>query len=328
MKNKLTALVGLIIAAILLIYMCVFIVRYDEVVVRTTFNKADAPELDKATGLVARKVDGSPVNPGSVCYEPGLYFKWPWPFQDIKRYPTLLQVLDGQIEEQQTADRKSVIIRMYVTWRIEDPYSFFVSLQSLDKAKDQLRPSMLNLKSVVARYRFDQLVNTDKSKLKLDEMEAEMLKEMQKSQLSAQVSYGIKVENLGITRVVLPQRVTTSVFERMRAERFVLAEKARAEGDAQAAQIRTEAQSTRSTILAFAELRATQLRAEGDQEAAKYYTQFSKDQDFAVFLRQVEALKAILANNTTFVLNSEISPIDLFKNEPGTAKQVKPAPAK
>ncbi len=328
MKNKLTAIVGLIIGAILLIYMCTFIVRYDEVVVRTTFNRADAPKLN-ADGLLARNANGTPENPGSVCYEPGLYFKWPWPFQDIKRYPTLLQVMDGQIEEQQTADRKSVIIKMYITWRIEDPYSFFVSLQSLDRAKDQLRTPMLNLKAVVARYRFDQIVNTDTSKLKLEEMEAEMLKEIQKSQASAKVSYGIKVENLGVTRVVLPQRVTSSVFERMRAERFVLAEKARAEGDAQASQIRTEALSTRSTILAFAELRATQLRAEGDQEAAKYYAQFSKDQDFAVFLRQVEALKAILANNTTFVLNSEISPLTLFKTEPGTDKQgAKPAPAK
>ena len=63
MKNKLTFLIALAILAVLLSFMFFFQVRYDEVAVLTTFEKAD-----KET---------------SIKTDPGLYFRWPWPVQRV-----------------------------------------------------------------------------------------------------------------------------------------------------------------------------------------------------------------------------------------------------
>ena len=55
---------------------------------------------------------------------------------------------------------------------------------------------------------------------------------------------------------------------------------------------------------AFAERRAQAIRAEGDLEAERYFAQFKEDQDFAIFLRQMDALREMLKHNTTFVLDA------------------------
>jgi rod shape determining protein RodA len=61
----------------------------------------------------------------------------------------------------------------------------------------------------------------------------------------------------------------------------------------------------RNRILAFAERRAQTIRSQGDREAAKEYESFAKNEDFAIFLRKVEALKKMLDHNTTFVLSAD-----------------------
>jgi regulator of protease activity HflC (stomatin/prohibitin superfamily) len=62
MKNSFTILMGTVIAAALLAYMFLYQVRYDQVAVRTTFDKADA---------------------GSVQKDPGLKFRLPWPINKV-----------------------------------------------------------------------------------------------------------------------------------------------------------------------------------------------------------------------------------------------------
>ena len=65
-------------------------VRYDEVAVQTTFDKADN---------------------SSIRETPGLKWRWPWPINKVALYPKRLKVLEDKIEELQTADGKSVIVR-------------------------------------------------------------------------------------------------------------------------------------------------------------------------------------------------------------------------
>ena len=65
-------------------------VRYDEVAVQTTFDKADN---------------------SSIRETPGLHWRWPWPINKVALYPTLLQVLDAKIEAFKTTAGKMVTVR-------------------------------------------------------------------------------------------------------------------------------------------------------------------------------------------------------------------------
>jgi membrane protease subunit HflC len=171
---------------------------------------------------------------------------------------------------------------------------------------------------VISGYRLDELVNLDRDKVKLAEIEDKQKSELESS--LAQSGYGLKVETVGIYKIVLPEATTEKVFETMIKTRERLSENALQEGQAQASAIRSEAQSARDRILAFAERRAQTIRSQGDREASKEYQSFAADEDFAIFLRKVEALKKMLDHNTTFVLSADsLGILEWFNRDPGQA---------
>jgi modulator of FtsH protease HflC len=305
MKNSFTILMGIVITAALLSYMFLYQVRYDQVAVRTTFDKADD---------------------GSVQTAPGLKFRLPWPIHKVTHYSKRLQLLEDTVEELQTADGKSVIVKTYLTWRIENPLEFYVTLKDPAEAQRQLSSRLREIRGLISRYRLDQLVNLDKNAIKLDEIENLAKSSLEKS--LAQSGYGLKVESVGIYKIVLPESTTQKVFETMITTRERLSENALQEGQAQASAIRSEAESARERILAFAERRAQTIRSKGDREASKEYQSFATNEDFAVFLRKVEALKKMLDHNTTFVLSADsLGILDWFNRDPGQAAPTqRPAP--
>lgn len=315
MKNSLTLLIGIVLVAVLLVYMFAFQVRYDEVAVLTTFDRAEAPVADE-TGEVRSE---------SLKTEPGLYFKLPWPIQKVYKYPRKIQLLEDRLEELQTADRNAIIVRTYVTWRIEDPYTFFRAIGSVAEAEEQLEPLMRSLRGVIGSYNFSDLVNNNPERLKLREIEQAATEALRQQLASIDPGYGISIEQVGIQRIVLPEQTTTAVFDRMRTAREALAERTLAEGRAAAATMTEEAQAAQQIILDFAQRRAEAIRAEGDREAATYLADFNQNQDLAIFLRQIEALKQMLAHNTTFILNAkDLDVLQPFVTPPG---QSTPAPA-
>jgi modulator of FtsH protease HflC len=306
-KNSFIILVGLLLVALLLSHMFLYQVRYDQVAVRTTFDKADE---------------------ASVQQTPGLKWRWPWPINKVSLYSKRLQLLEDKIEELQTADGKSVIVRTYLTWRIADPLAFYVTLKDPAEAGRQLSSRLREVRGLISNYRFDELVNIDRGKLKLAAIEQEAARTLDAA--LAQAGYGIKVESVGIHKIILPESTTGKVFETMIASRERLAENALQEGQAQASAIRSEASSARERILAFAERRAQAIRSQGDREAAVQYESFAKNEEFAIFLRKVEALKKMLDHNTTFVLSADsLGILDWFNKDPARSpsRASQPQPA-
>lgn len=281
MKNKLGMLIGLLVGLFLLAYMVAFQVRFDQVAVVTTFDQTQR-----------------------ILTEPGLYYRLPWPIQKVQYYPVHTQLHETRLEQTQTLDNKSLVVKAYVNWRIQDPAAFFVNLQTLQAANEKLAPLLSSqLSGTIGRFRVDQLVNTDRQQIQLDQIEAQALAGLR--QQLQQLNYGIEAQHVGIRRLLLPQESTEKVFETMRMTRQRLASNARSTGNALAATIKSEADAVKRRILAFAERRAQAIRALGDQEAAQYYGVFRQDESLAVFLRRIETLKAILPHNTTFVLDAD-----------------------
>ena len=297
MKNSFIVLVGVILVALLLSNMFFYQVRYDQVAVRTTFDKADE---------------------SSVQETPGLKWRWPWPVNKVALYSKRLQVLEDKIEELQTADGKSVIVRTYLTWRIADPLDFYITLKDPAEANRQLSSRLREIRGLISNYDFDELVNVDRDKIKLAYIEQRATTTLDEA--LRQAGYGIKVESVGIHKIILPESTTQKVFDTMIASRERLAENALQEGQAQASAIRSEATSARERILAFAERKAQAIRSQGDREAAVQYENFAQNEEFAIFLRKIEALKKMLDHNTTFVLSADsLGILDWFNKDPAAA---------
>jgi membrane protease subunit HflC len=297
MRHKTTFWIGILLAAMFIAYMVTYQVQFNQAAVVTTFGNAGANSVRHGD----RPEEGIIGN---------LHLKWPWPIQDIRFYDKRVQVLEDRLEEQQTLDKQSVVANTYVSWRITDPLNFYRSLVTLEQAEQRIESLLRDARSVIGNYTFDELTNTDPDKLKLAQVEADILEKLN-SQLKERREggdaqpLGISFSSVGIKRLVLPDTVTEKVFSRMRSTRQRLAQSARSQGDADAKDIRATANSDRETILAFAKRRADEIRSRGDAAAAEYYKVFAENERFAGFLRKLKAYREVLKHNSTFILDTQ-----------------------
>jgi len=274
-------------------YMCTFQLRFDQTAVLTTFGKA---------------TQGYPNSEG---LEAGLKLKFPWPIQKVMFYDGRIQTLSDRLEQQETKDRHVVVLSMYMTWQIMNPLFFYRTFQTMEMAQRYLRDRLSSARWVIGQFTFDDLTNVDQSQLKIDNAESAVLKQIQED--IKDHPFGINVSQVGIKRVLLPESIAQAVFGRMRVTRQRLAQNAHSEGEAIAQSIRAQANSDQSRILSLAERIAQEIRTQGDEAAAKLYQAFKEDEDFAIYIRQLESLQSILNNNTTFVLDTETMPFTLLK---------------
>ena len=297
-KHWPTMLLGLIVAVILLTAVFSFQLNQTETAVLTTFGRP------------------------SVVEEPGLHFRWPFPFQEVYRFDKRIRCYEGssgKLEETVTKDGHNIIVGVYVNYRIADVNAFFSKLKDVSNGEDVLNTLMRSAKNTAFGQRnFDQIVNEDGKMLKLDAVTADIKSSLVKDT----ADFGIEIVGVGINTLGVPKTVTEKVFERMIAERKQFADKNLAEGKREAKEIRVKADLERDTIIANAEAAAQKLRAEGDAAAAKFYKEFAKDPKLAGFLRKIDALRLIMEKGTTLVIDTNVPPFDLLKADaviPGAA---------
>ena len=291
------------VAAALLLFAFSFIVHQGEVAVVSTFG-----------------------DPQRSIEEPGFYLRWPWPIHAVYRFDNRLRTIPGALEETQTYDGKIVILRMHAGWQIDDPIMFLERVGSVERAEGYLDGLIRNYKNdVIGRHPLSALLSTLPEDVRLDEMEREVLGEVQREALDR---YSIRVAFVGASQLSLPENITQSVFERMRAERERLAEHHRSMGESDGRRIRAEADSQREQILAVAAAEAEALRAEGDAQAIESYRVFEQDPELAQYLRKLSLLETTMTNRTTLVVGTDFAPFDLLRSEhvPAPKPEEEPAP--
>jgi modulator of FtsH protease HflC len=291
MKKNITLIIfGVVIAALFVLLQMLFIVRQGEVAVVTMLGK-----------------------PVKAVTDAGLYSRWPWPIQRVYSFDNRTRTLEGSFEETQTADGKNVLVSVYAGWRIADPVQFLERVGTAERAEQNLDGLIRTYKNAsVGQLKFGQLVNTEAAQLKYDDLEKQLLAAVQGP---AKERYGIELNFVGVRRVGLPESVTASVFDRMRAERQELADRYKSEGQGEAIKIRAQADSERDQMLAKADAEARKLRAEGDAAAAQYYQTFAKNPELATFLRKLEVMQETLKEKSTVVLSADTEPFDLLKGK-------------
>lgn len=296
MRSRFTMLLfGFIVVAVFLLTQIVFTVRESEVVVVTSLGK-----------------------PIKTIEEAGLYRRWPWPVHDIHRFDNRIKMLEGSFEEALTHDGKNILLQIYSGWNISDPMLFLERVGNSQQAGQNLDGLLRSHKNAtIGQYRFSELINVDPAQLKLEEIETKLLDAVNPE---ANERYGVAVHVVGIRRIGLPEAITQSVFDRMRAERQEIADRYRSEGEGESIRIRARADSERDQLLATAEAQAQALRSEGDAAAAEFYRVFERDPELAIFLRKIDTMQEMLNAKATLVLSSESEPFDLLKSGPETAK--------
>ena len=245
-----------------------------------------------------------------VITEPGLNFKMPPPFQNVRYIDKRLLTLDStDTESMLTAEKQRVVIDWYVRWRISDP-SAYIRNVGLDE-----NAGALQLNRVV-RNAFQEEVNKRTVKellsLKRDALMSDVKREVLEV-VQGGKPWGVDVVDVRITRVDYVEAITESVYRRMEAERKRVANELRSTGAAEGEKIRADADRQREVAIANAYRDAQKIKGEGDAEAARIYAEaFGRDPQFAQFYRSLEAYKASF-NKKSDVIVVDPSTTEFFK---------------
>jgi membrane protease subunit HflC len=298
-KNLLTIVIAAVLVVIFALLLFTFQVRQSEVAVLTTFGKPAANNID----------------------QPNLYFKWPWPIQQVYRFDQRVQNFEDKYSENLTADNTMLLTSVYVGWKISDAKEFFPKFAggSVEAAQRQLETMLRSAKAaVIGKHNLSDFVNANPKQLKLEAIEDEIKTAVQ-GELASQ-NYGISIDFLGIKKLGLPESVTQTVFDRMKSERTVLISEAQFQGEAEATKIKSAAERQAADVIANAQADATRIEGAGVAEAAKTLSVFQQNPELAIFQLQLQALKSSLNQKSTLIFDERTPPFSLFQNLPANTQ--------
>ncbi len=242
---------------------------------------------------------GRPVR---TVTQAGLNIKWP--FQTARYFDRRLRVYNPRPSEFLTRDKKNLVIENYVAWQIESPETFVKKVITETNAEARLHDVVWSgLSAALGNHDLESIVTPDAAKSSAAQMFDRLTEETNSAALA---QYGIRVADVRIKRLNLPQQNKESVFARMRAERERIAKQYRAEGEEQALRIRADADRQREEIVSAAYKQAEQVRGEGDAQSTRIYGQaYSRNPQFYKLVRTLEAYKKVLDDKTTAILSSD-----------------------
>ena len=226
--------------------------------------------------------------------QPGLHFKSPL-IQTVRRFEARVMEYDAAAAKIITDDKKHLVIDNYARWKIVEPLKFYQTVENEFGAHSRLDDIVFSeMREELARHTLTEIVSVNREQI-MDKVAAQC------SQKAA--DYGIRVIDVRIKRADLPQEVTHSVFDRMKAERQRIAKKYRSEGEEEAVKIKAQTDKDKTILLADSYMEAEKTKGDGDAEAVRIYAQaYEKDPEFYSFVRTLEAYGNSLGEGTTIIL--------------------------
>lgn len=238
-------------------------------------------------------------------YAPGLHIKIPM-IDKIKFLDSRIQTLDGAPDRFVTSEKKDLMVDSYVKWRIKDFEKYYLSTNGGIKANAEslLQRKISNdLRTEFGLRTIKEIVSGSR-----DELQQDTLKNASESA----ADLGIEVVDVRVKQINLPANVSSSIYQRMRAERTAVAKEHRAQGMEQSEIIKATTDASVTIMLADAQRKALEVRGEGDAVAAKIYADsFNQDPEFYSFLRSLEAYKASFEGDSNVMVLEPDS--DFFK---------------
>ena len=279
-------------------------VLYSSVVVVTEGTRGIMLRFNKVQRDAENKV---------VVYEPGLHFKLPL-IDSIKVLDARIRTLDGSATRFVTVEKKDLLVDSYVKWRISDFGRFYTATGGGDynqassllsrKVNDRLRSEIgtRTIKDIVSGTRGELMAGAKKALNSGQDSTSEL---------------GIEVVDVRVKQINLPDEVSSSIYQRMRAERDAVAREHRSQGKEKAAFIQADVDRKVTLILANANKTAQELRGNGDAAAAKLYSQaFAQEPQFYSFIRSLKAYESSFEGSDNMMILKPDSDFFRFMHAP------------
>ncbi|WP_043619171.1 protease modulator HflC [Chromobacterium violaceum] len=239
-----------------------------------------------------------------VISEPGIQFKIPL-LQNVRYFDRRVQTIDAEAPELfNTREKKNVLVDSFVKWRVVDVSQFYKSVGSEAAAVARLKQTIND----GLRAEFGQKTVADVISGQRDQV----METVRKRADADARKIGVEILDVRLKRVDFPDKISSSVYDRMQSERRTVASQLRSEGAADAERVRAEADKQRDVILAEAYRKAQALKGAGDAKAAAIYAEaYGKNPEFYAFWRSMEAYKESFKNKSDVMVLDPSS--DFFK---------------
>jgi membrane protease subunit HflC len=276
-------------------------------------------------------------NPIRVVTQPGLAWKLPAPFESAIPIDLRLRTTSTGLQDVGTRDGLRLLVQAYAAWQVpDDPAQLLQFLRSVrnqpDEAARQLRSFVVAALHIVSsNFQLGDMVNTDPSKVHLNDFEQQVREQVAARMLQV---YGIDIRQVGIERMTLPDETLAATVARMKAERETVAAEVTAEGLQKAAGIRADADRDAREVVAQARQQASAIEANAEQAAASIYSDaYRRDPGLYTTLRSLDTIGQLVGRNTNLILRTDAAPFRVLvdgplapQNLPGTASLKPSAP--
>lgn len=268
---------------------------------------------------------GKPV--GNAITTPGVKFKLPF-IQKANFFDKRFLEWDGDPNQVPTQSKKYIFVDSYARWQITDPLQFFKRLQNERGAQSRLDDILDGeTRDFVANHNLEEAVRTSNRVPQTDDKISELIGDSlikievgrKKIQNMIQQSANARASDLGITildfrfkRINYIETVRTQVYERMKSERFRIADKFRSEGQGEASRINGEKERDLKRIQSEAFRTAEEIKGKADARAAAIYADAynknARSRELYSFLKSMETFETTFDKETAIILstNSEL----------------------
>lgn len=284
----------------------------------TVGSLALAAIVFSATGIVVKEGEAVLITrfgrPLRAATQPGLHWKLPWPIDGTISLDMRRRIYETGQAEMLTRDKKNVIARTFVVWRVGDALTFAQAIGSEGGAEGKLDGMLTNAAiGTLGGHDLSALVSTTPSDLQVEQIESELLSSTAPLALR---SYGVDIEQIRLERIALPEENVTAVFDQMRAERRQFAAKYQAEGQQAASKIRSEADLEAAQIRAKGTEEEARIRGESAAQVAKTYADAHRtDPDLYRFTRSLDSLDKLVTGSTSLILRTDSEPFSLLQDK-------------
>jgi membrane protease subunit HflC len=306
MKNKNIGIIVLVVVLVIGFFQCTFVVKETEQVVITQF--------------------GRPI--GDAKTEPGIYFKVPF-IQNANSFEKRYMEWNGDPNQVTTKDKKYIFVDTYARWQITDPLMFFKRLTNERGAQSRLDDILDGeTRNFIAKNNIEEVVRTSSRQPEIDSLSPFMndtlypvavgrdkMQEMILKSSNAQTKdLGIEILDFRFKRINYVREVQAQVYERMKSERYRIADKFRSEGQGEASRINGEKDRELKNIQSGAFKTAEEIKGKADAEAASIYSnaynRSSKSRNLYGFVKSMETLEKTITAKTSIILTTDS---ELFK---------------
>jgi modulator of FtsH protease HflC len=245
-------------------------------------------------------------------YAPGLHWKLPW--DSVIRIDRRTLAASHADETFLTNDNRGLIVDFYILWRVADASVYFQATGASEDVASQRLSDVVKdgIKSIVAQRTLEQIVTAERSVVTGQVMD---------SASRTVAALGIKLVDVRVQAINLPDEVSARVFESMKQNFAKIASHLRAEGQSSAASISADANRQSTEIIADAEKNALGVRGAADEQAADIYAKaYAAHPDFYAFYRSLQAYERALGKDGDVLVVSPDSEFFRYFKSPGQSQ--------